>query len=267
MRGVRLQCSGDMGSCVVIVKWKLIMKLFKRDKMTKKIVFNPTSKLAELAVAAPKPAKNYIPGWFQKMKPFSTQRPTFCLQNGSANVTVKKCMPFSDSFEMGYIQETWMDIWIEKKENIINFYYPSGPKIMSSRELDHGFPQIDGYVYSSYTWHPPWWIELPRGYSCIITHPLNHDDLPFHTLTGIVDCDTHQTIGPVSNLPFMLKEGFSGMIKKGTPMYQIIPFKRDDWQSCFNEYNEEKQTTLVSKIRCHFWDGYKKLHWKKKQFE
>lgn len=237
--------------------------------MTKKIIFNPCSKIAELSVPPPKPAEHYTPRWFKQIKPFSTPSPKFCSQTASTNQTVKKCMPFSDSFDMGYIQETWEDIWIEKNESETNFYFPSGPQIMSSRgPHGHvGFPEVEEYIPTQFTWHPPWWLELPPGYSCIVTHPLNHDDLPFHTFAGIVDSDTYHIPPQKGNIPFLLKKNFCGMIKKGTPMYQIIPFKRENWESSFNEYDGDRQTTIQMKIRQYFWDGYRKLHWKKKQFK
>ena len=36
-----------------------------------------------------------------------------------------------------------------------------------------------------------WTIETPPGYSMLITHPFNRPDLPFTTLTGLVDCDRY----------------------------------------------------------------------------
>ena len=34
-------------------------------------------------------------------------------------------------------------------------------------------------------------IELPPGYSLLVTHPINREDLPFTTLTGLVDVDLY----------------------------------------------------------------------------
>src|SRR5215475_8103617 len=39
--------------------------------------------------------------------------------------------------------------------------------------------------------HNLWTIEAPEGYAVLLTHPLNRVDLPFTTLTGIVDCDRY----------------------------------------------------------------------------
>jgi hypothetical protein len=236
--------------------------------MTKIIKFNPVDHLSEYTVPPPTPASEFIPEWYKKAAPFFTKKPEFDVENGKPNNTFKMCMPFLDSFTTGYIQETWCDIYIEKKEEDTFFYYASGPKVMSERppRVSNSYPQVDGYLPTHYSWHPPWFPELPFGYSCIITQPFNHDDLPFKTLTGIVDADgfTHSESG--SNLPFLLKENFSGMIKKGTPMYQIIPFKRESWQSVVNDFNEKKQLSITQAVKQYMWGGYKTLFWKKKEY-
>lgn len=237
--------------------------------MKKTIKFNPVNETAELSVPYPKPALDFIPDWYKKATPFFTKKPEFDIETGKPNPTFKKCMPFLDSFSMGYIQETWTDIWIEKKEGETFFYYPSGPRILSERVLHDNdtFPKIQPFLPQHYTWHPPWFPELPIGYSCIITHPFNHVDLPFFTLTGIVDADgfTHSEQG--SNLPFMLRNDFEGMIEKGTPMYQIIPFKRESWKSSPNEFNEKHQLKVTQAVKQFMWNGYKNLFWNKKDFK
>jgi DNA-binding XRE family transcriptional regulator len=238
--------------------------------LSKKIKFNPVNELTELTVPPPKPAEEYFPEWLKKTTPFFTKKPEFDIETGQPNPTVKMCMPFADTFSFGYIQETWTDIWIDNKnpENP-EFYFPSGPKIMTERPLYSSkmIPHSNEYYPQHYTWHPVWMPELPPGYSCIITHPLNRTELPFHTFTGIIESDTFITTVAGSNFPFMLKRNFSGMIKKGTPMYQIIPFKRDVWESSVNEYDERRQISITQKVRQFMWGGYKKLNWKKKVFK
>jgi hypothetical protein len=237
--------------------------------MTKEIKFNPVDKLSEHTVPSPKSAIEYLPEWYKKATPFFSKKPEFDMAIGKPNATFKHCMPFLDSFSMGYIQETWCDIWIEKKDDETLFYYAAGPTLMSERAPRVGdtFPKVDGFLKSHYTWHPPWFPELPIGYSCLITHPINHTNLPFQTFTGVVDADGFTQSESGSNLPFLLKEGFSGMIKKGTPMYQIIPFKRESWQSVPMEYNEEHQLSVTQSVKQYMWGGYKNLFWKKKEFK
>ena len=58
-----------------------------------------------------------------------------------------------------------------------------------------------------------------------------------------------------------------GLIPAGTPIMQVIPFKRDDWKSYANEYDSKEQIHKHQKIRKHLFGGYKKEHWQKKTFK
>ena len=49
------------------------------------------------------------------------------------------------------------------------------------------------------------------------------------------------------NVPFVIKNNFSGIIERGTPMFQVIPFKREKWDSKFD----------VKKPNEHFFDNEK----------
>jgi hypothetical protein len=181
-------------------------------------------------------------------------------------------MPFADSLSLGYIQESWQDIHfgvtpLDDGTAKFDYHFPTTPNIMGIRQpAKHSFPIPEEFYSFELTWHPVWIPELPEGYSALITHPFNRTDLPFHTLTGVLDSDTFTRTAEGSNMPFLLKKGFTGVIKQGTPLYQIIPFKREDWQSEAKEYNEDAQIHSVQKLRQHFWGGYKKTHWVKKKF-
>lgn len=237
-----------------------------------KIFFNPVSELTYLSVDPPKSSKNYIPDWYKRMPAFQNSKPSFDISTGRTDRTLKMCMPFLDSLSSGYIQETWQDIRffseIDANENVkFSYNYPTKPDIVSVREpLKNKFPIPEDFYQFELSWHPVWIPQLPKGYSAIISHPMNREDLPFRTLTGIVDHDTFSQSQEGSNIPFLLKKDFSGIIKKGTPMYQIFPFKRDDWESIISPYSEKNQIKSVQKLRQHFWGGYKKHHWNKKNY-
>jgi hypothetical protein len=237
--------------------------------MAKLIKFNPVNSISEITVTPPKPASEYLPDWYKKATPFFTKKPEFESETGKPNTTFKMCMPFLDAYTTGYIQETWTDIWIEKRDGQLFFFYSSGPKIMSERQqrVGNSFPSWEGFLQQHYVWHPPFSPELPKGYSCIITQPFNRDDLPFQTFTGIVDADGFTQSEAGSNLPFLLRDNFTGMIKKGTPMYQIIPFKRESWESVATEYDERKQMKVTQAVKQFMWGGYKNLFWNKKEFK
>jgi hypothetical protein len=237
------------------------------------IKFNPVSEITRLSVPAPKPAREFMPEWYKSIPAFQDGKPSFNKSVGITDRTIKMCMPFADSLSIGYIQQSWQEInfvieEVEPGVNSFNYYYPTKPDIVGVREQGKNhYPIPQEFYQFELTWHPVWIPELPEGYSAIITHPFNRTDLPFYTLTGIVDADTYNQSEEGSNLPFLLKSGFTGIIPIGTPMYQIIPFKREDWTSESNEYNKEAQTNSVQKLRQNFWGGYKKNHWVKKNYK
>lgn len=220
----------------------------------KEIKFNPVSKFAEKNIPYPKPARAYIPNWYKDTPAFKDGRQT--------EKTIKTCPPFADAFGIGYIQETWQDIEIESGD------IKTKSSIFDKRgKVDNSFLIPNDYTDMEFVWHPGWTPELPEGYSALITHPINRVDLPFYTLGGVVEHDTYTQAMPGSNLPFLIKRDFYGIIPKGTPMYQIIPFKRDDWESLQNEYDKDVRSKITDPIASYALGGYKKLHWKKKNFK
>jgi len=233
-----------------------------------RIEFVPSSKETELTVPPPKPAKMYVPEWYKKIKP------TDCLslgQNKNENYdsgALKRCMPFLDALTHGYIQETWTEIQIKKNNNGDPSYaFPTGPII-----LDMGAPALDVpdiFYPVQWAWRIHWMPKLPKGWSAMITNPSNRPDLPFISFTGIVDSDVFYSSnqGNGGNYPFYLKKDFEGIIPIGTPMYQIIPFKRENWKSSILKYNPEDTLKRYTNTRKYFINGYKKEYWQKKTFE
>jgi hypothetical protein len=63
-----------------------------------------------------------------------------------------------------------------------------------------------------------------------------------------------------------LKSGFEGMIPKGTPIIQILPFKTENWQAKENKNIEEKLKKHDIVRNRTMLDWYKKSHWVKKEY-
>lgn len=238
------------------------LKLYSTyGELMKKIIFRPNSETAAKIVPKPKPAKHYFPDWYKKKPKFDNNKMEINI-NGQANTTMKACMPFLDTFTSGYIQETWCDIYFKNNGENIEWRYASNPEILESRL--RSYIHIDGFSSEEFAWRQVWIPQLPRGYSMLYTHPLNRFDLPFLSLSGIVDNDQYY-MENLANHPFFVKEGFEGIIPKGTPMIQMIPIKRDSWSSSFEDYSEDLKLKFLN-VRSYFYDGYKKLYWQKKNY-
>lgn len=230
-----------------------------------KIIFRPVSKDVELLVPPPRPAKVYIPDWLKKVPMFSTGKLEID-QEGNGNATLKQCPPFLDSYTTGYIQETWVDLHVKIMDNDFEYIYPSEPRIIDHRPDDKMFfPTPPGFYPQEFTWKQPWIPQLPDGWSMIYTQPFNRFDLPFQNLGAIVDNDKFY-MEKETNHPFFFRNGFEGIIPKGTPYMQMIPMKRDSWRMETEPFNENL-STMVEKIRQYFVGGYKKLYHQKKDFK
>lgn len=212
----------------------------------------------------PKPSRNQIPDWYKKSSLYDNGSNDILKQSGFNN-TFKRCVPFLDALLTGYTAELWCDVLVKKNStgSVLEFRTDRPPieerPLSGSLEL----PVPAGHNVNRYAWKVPYFIETPKGYSCLITQPFNRFDLPFTTLSGVVDTDQTMYAG---NLPFFLKTDFQGVIEKGTPIFQVFPFKREDWDS-----EEDKQLIIKGQANqrksfAHLYGWYKKNVWTKKEY-
>jgi hypothetical protein len=234
----------------------------------KKVVFKPESTMVGLIGHSPKPAKNYLPKWYKEMPLFQKS------SSGRDSQSALSCMPFMDSFTSGYIYELACDINIKYNgkdeatgEDLLSYTWAGDIRPVSTRREDFGtsnlFPNFDGYYNMEIHWNSLWEPETPNGYSTMYHHPNNRFDLPFHTMTGIVDTDSWPVPGPV---PFLLKKGFEGVIPAGTPIIQTTFIKRDNWESSTDKFNPEEYLKRTYKVKRKFIGGYKKAYWSRKNY-
>lgn len=232
----------------------------------KKIKFLPQSKETENLVKPPTIAKKYIPDWYKKIPSFKLETMNLGNDGRVGNTNVKMCMPFFDAMTSGYIQETWCDIYIDaSEEDNINYSWLSGPEPINVRPNSNMPHDEDIYHKQECVWINQFNIVTPKGYSLIVSHPFNMFDLPFRVVTGIMDSDYfHHT--KIGRLPFYIKKGFKGVIPLGTPMFQIIPIKRDNWESEVLPFNEEEVIKKNNFMEREFYGIYKKMFWQRKHY-
>jgi hypothetical protein len=74
--------------------------------------------------------------------------------------------------------------------------------------------------------HNYWTIRTPPGVSCLFVPPLNRPNPVFEVVSGVVDTDKY--VAHV-NFPFfpLAADGLH-RLAKGTPLVQVIPFRRSD---------------------------------------
>jgi len=242
--------------------------------MTKHIEFYPTDFGIEGVCNPPIPAVHAnIPDWFRKTPKYRYNDTEVNVLNGENNLTIKNCIPLLEGFTSGYVMTLHKDIQIKRLENkkVLITWIDGGSNqpgpitvrpFYEEKTENRSFPAVDGFDRPEFNWMPFWNIKTPPGYSCIFTHPINRLDLPFYTLGGIMDTDKW---GEAGNHPFLLKSNWEGIIQKGTPMFQFIPFKREDWKSDITKNNNRYMKMLS--LRDSVVSGwYKRYAWSTKRY-
>jgi hypothetical protein len=178
----------------------------------------------------PIPAIQGLPGWFKEM-PATFFDPV----SSAEDQTVKRCPPFIDAMTAGFLIPLPCDIRVENGMLSWDLDLPvSSANIhLRSPMSFHHESQVSGTPFHQpgrmpVKFHNFWTIEAPEGFSVLFTHPVNRSDLPFTTLTGIVDCDRY--IDNRIHFPAHWHDtSFKGVLPKGTPIVQCIPVKRESW--------------------------------------
>jgi hypothetical protein len=83
---------------------------------------------------------------------------------------------------------------------------------------------------------------------------------------GLIDTDKFISDGHFS---FLVKKGFKGVLKQGTPIVQIIPFKREDWSSELVDLETAAAEVQKQRFRLRsvFSGGYKNKFRTKKEYK
>ena len=227
--------------------------------MKKNIIF--TNVLGVSSEYQPQPSKSALPEWYKKIPSYTPdgKKPTV---DGVTSATVKKCIPVFDAITSGYIITTYTDVYVRLVDGSPFYTWSSfEPITFHSTTQAEIHPAHNGFSYPK--WMNSWGIKTPKGYSTLVVQPF-HRESNFTILPGIVDTDTYTS--PI-NFPFVLNNPYwEGMIPAGTPVAQVIPFKRDSWKfGLGNTQDLIEQNKSTMNIRSKFFDAYKTMYWNKKE--
>lgn len=164
------------------------------------------------------PIVETLPSWYRNSKRFMEHE-------GKEVPSFKACVSFFDAMSFGYCYVLPEDIVVTITDDDEPFIESD---FFTKRAPMAGFETPHGCYDSHYAFTPDIGIQLPEGYSGLYTQPLNRYELPFVSTSGIIENDSYFSPGQI---PFFIRKGVVGKIPKGTPLVQVIPFKRDEWTS------------------------------------
>jgi len=238
--------------------------------MGKNINFKARSKDEFEVQPRPYPAIKTLPKWFKDQVPYENNRwvndETIAIRDYTSNATFKKCVPLLDSMSSGYIVPLFADVQVKSAE-VPEIYWKTINPVFQMHGL--GTKKMvppEGYNSQVFKYLNCWIPQTPKGYSCLITSPFGHNDLVFRAIPAIVDTDS-STLELV--FPVWVKDNFDGIVEKGTPVVQIIPFKRDDWDSTFDYFENDVYKKIIEEkhFNSTMVGHYLKNHWSKKKFK
>jgi len=227
---------------------------------------------AKRGFADPQPAKKFIPDWYKKAEI------SYMDQDKVERFGLKACMPYLDSLMSGYIITTPVDIFVNEETNEYSHIFnnedslslkwdgpPEFASFIKERPKESGatMPRPAGHHPNHLVFEGFWSVKTPRGYSLLMTHPLNRYDLPFTISSGIIDSDKFFASG---NIPFFIRKDFKGVIPQGTPIAQLIPIKRDSWNMVENDAMLTEQDMLQGFLVRQKETNYKKTLWQRKSY-
>lgn len=211
----------------------------------------------------PVPIKRLLPDWFKNAES------EYTLADGFTGAGLKKCMPYTDALLSGYALTFPVDVTVSTDEE--------GKKVFEwdRKEFGHNFigvrpfelgatmPRPFGFAEQHNVFSGWWGVKTPRGWSLLVTHPFNRADLPFHTVSAIIDADEFSGSG---NIPFFIRQDFNGIIKKGTPLAQLVPVKRESWKMTI-DHGLYDETHIKSQIVRQEETPYKVIAWHRKKYD
>jgi len=214
----------------------------------------------------PVPSSKLMPKWFQQMTPYVNN------VKSPGGMTVKRCIPVFDAITSGYTILLPMDLFI-------TFEYQNGQRAQKT-EWSHinDFGLVQNHAPQQFSTYPevipgmpakklvnPFGIITPPGYSCLFTQPMHQEASPIKVFEGIVDTDQQHIV----NFPYIYKDqDFEGIIPAGTPIVQIIPFKREKWKMEFdNKKNIKTMEGFHRKVGANLFGQYKNFFWTRKEYK
>jgi hypothetical protein len=183
----------------------------------------------EGVLPAPIAAARGLPGWLKAM-PGTAPDP----ETGMEVRTLKHCPPLIDAMGLGFLMLLPVDVRVEPGPS---FAWDWSPPVTA----------LDGLARSPLSFHVAaqgegaplnlpgrrflkflnyWTTATEPGVSLLVTHPLNRPDLPFTTLSGVVDTDTYGA-GLIHFPALWRDDAFAGTLARGTPVAQLVPFRRE----------------------------------------
>jgi hypothetical protein len=231
--------------------------------MSVKITFSTSNEVTN-ALFKPVPIKSVFPNWYKSMDNEQAKCPltkVHSYYDGNRSRTAKACIPLRDYMSSGYLIVTQGDIVINVSDEGDKFIYYQSNSALTDVHPHWQLPlSTDGKPNKYIKLGNDWLITTPKGYSCMFYPPEMFFEDRFRVIPGIVDTDGYDA--PVQ-FPSLLLKGGDFIIKAGTPLVCVFPFKRENYtHKCVLEERRKR-----TKIEAYLYDAYLRIFHHKKHYD
>lgn len=206
-----------------------MFNFFKKDDDPIISFVSTNSSIAEIEETKPKPANLFYPDWWNSI-PRKIKH-----DDSRFSLTAKACPSFKDYFSNGFILPAWEDTKIKYdsvsdtwnvEESDARAYFEHDWTIHGQTQfLDHVSVKINNLQPTMiFKANSPWRIITKPGWSVMQVPLFYHFNNDFTAIPGIIDTDIlHE-----ANIQLLyFGDGKEITIKRGQPLAQYIPFKRE----------------------------------------
>lgn len=220
------------------------------------VTFYQSHEGIDALVEPPKPASKTLPEWYRRQG----------APLGEFGSTIKRCMPIFDIMTAGYILELPCDIYVDATNpEKLEYFVPQDVLDNLQEDLfaEHLPEQLSEYPKTQGRHHkdvlrinPFYTVGTEKGYSSMLVQPFHGDPSPLQAFPALIDTDTFISSGHYS---FYVEKDFQGIIKQGTPLIQVIPFRRDSFTTKVVLFDKAKVILKKqgARLRSTFTNGYK----------
>lgn len=196
-----------------------------------------------------RPASEFIPEKFKNL-PTVVKKGRYQKEN---IYSIKLCPGLQDYIGQGYVIPAWCDIDIQIMQGTPKVTY-SDPNLNEALHLPE---QMGNFLDTKFPIRTPVkldnpWVTYSKKDWSILYLPMHfHENPYFEAVPGVIDQDRAPGKTPLN---IMLKTNDDFMIKQGTPLVQMIPFKRQEViartgkvrDKTFQRFHDMVSTTSIS---------------------
>jgi hypothetical protein len=208
--------------------------------------------LKDIEEVQPQPAVNFLPEWWKKM-PYAIDIEENKIR--PERPTARRCPSFPDYFSNGFVIPMWADTTLYYNSKTGDWRWRCGNLLQSPFKIDifesyrfqdYGSTYLNGQrAVAIWQFTNPWTIVTPPGYYVLQLPLFFNDNTDFATFPGTYDPYAVSTNKLEVAIYADDKEIF---IKRGTPLVQYIPYKKEKFNLNVREKNEKDKEFEKKKI-------------------